>query len=217
MSSTKVGGPLFDRSTIEGLIRELGHRCAAKGLNVEMFLVGGAAMVLAYSRERLTRDLDAIFEPKMSVYEEAWRLADERGLPRDWLNDAVKGLMPDRADDGEQVRFLSEGISVAVASPAYLFAMKAVSARPEDDGDDVLALARLLGVTSAEQAFAVMEHFYRPERITAKASFFVENLFGPAGAVQAHEARPGQVFVRGHLRNGRFVAGYWRAAPKTGS
>ncbi len=216
MSSARVNGPLFDRSTIEGLIRELGARCAARGLNVEMFLVGGAAMVLAYSRERLTRDLDAIFEPKMAVYEEAGRLADERGLPRDWLNDAVKGLMPNRADDGEQVRFSSEGISVAVASPTYLFAMKAVSARPEDDGDDLLALARALGITSAEQAFAVMEHFYRPERLTAKASFFVQSLFGPAGVVQDEQApkpRPGQVFVRGHLRNGRPVAGYWRAAP----
>ena len=33
-----------------------------------MFLVGGAAMVLAYNRNRSTRDLDAVFEPKTAVH-----------------------------------------------------------------------------------------------------------------------------------------------------
>jgi hypothetical protein len=207
---------LLNREAIEGLVKELGARCAAKSLDVEMFLVGGAAMVLAYSRERLTRDIDAIFEPKMAVYEEARRMADEHGLPPDWLNDAVKGLMPDNADDGEKVYFASEGISVAVASPAYLFAMKALSARLEDDSDDFLVLAGILGVTDAEHAFAVVERYYRAERLTAKASFFVQSLLGPAGRApdrQAPGPRPDQVYVSGHLRDGRPVAGHWRRMP----
>ena len=36
-----------------------------------MFLVGGAAMALAYSTSRVTRDLDAMFEPESLVYEMA--------------------------------------------------------------------------------------------------------------------------------------------------
>jgi hypothetical protein len=84
-------GPLLDRAEIQSLIAELGERCAAKGINAEMFLVGGAAMALVYSRLRTTRDLDAIFEPKALVYQEVRRLADDRGLPPDWLDDGVKG------------------------------------------------------------------------------------------------------------------------------
>jgi hypothetical protein len=213
LTDLKSDGALFDRPTIERLIAELGSRCAARGLTVEMFLVGGAAMALAYSRERVTRDLDAVFEPKMAVYEEARHLADEHGLPADWLNDAVKGFMPDREDDGEQVCFSSVGISVAVASPSYLFAMKAVSARPEDDGDDLLALARILRITDAEQAFAVLERFYRPQRLPAKTSLFVESLLGAGAGARGErhlEPRPGKVFVSSHIRNGRYVAGYWR-------
>ena len=33
-----------------------------------MLIVGGGAIALAYSNDRATRDIDAIFEPKMAVY-----------------------------------------------------------------------------------------------------------------------------------------------------
>lgn len=172
-----MSGPLLGRAQIEALITELGARCAAKGIHVEMFLVGGAAMALAYSRERTTRDLDAVFEPKTLVYQEARLLADDRGLPPDWLNDGVKGLLPDRPDTGQQVTFASTGISVAVASPEYLFAMKAASARQEADSEDLLTLAALLGIAGEEQAFAMIERFYDRSRLSAKSQFFIEAAF----------------------------------------
>lgn len=171
------GGPLLGRAEIESLIAELGERCAAKGINVEMFLVDGAAMALAYSRQRTTRDLDAIFEPKTLVYEEARRLADKRGLPPDWLNGGVKGLMPDRPNTGQQVTFSSNGISVAVASPEYLFAMKAASARQEADAEDLLTVAAILHITTQSEAFAMIERFYDPSRLSAKSHFFIQGVF----------------------------------------
>jgi len=142
-----------------------------------MFLVGGAAMALAYSRERTTRDLDAVFEPKSLVYEQARLLADERGLPPDWLNDGVKGLLPDRPDTGPQVTFASTGISVAVASPDYLFAMKAAAARQEADSEDLLTLAAILHLNTASEAFAMIERFYDPSRLSAKSQFFIQGAF----------------------------------------
>ena len=101
--------PRLARQRIEHLIRRLGERCARRGATVEMFLVGGEAMALAYNRERTTRDLDAVFEPKTLVYEEAKHIAEEEGLPPDWVNDAVKGLLPDRSDQREGVTFEAEG------------------------------------------------------------------------------------------------------------
>jgi hypothetical protein len=95
-------GPLLGQDRIRALLIELGHRCAASGLSVDMFLVGGGAIALAYSNDRATRDIDAVFEPKMRVYEVARMMADEFELPQDWLNDGVKGLLPDFADDGQQ-------------------------------------------------------------------------------------------------------------------
>ena len=60
-------GALLGRTQITALITALGQRCADHGIEVEMFLVGGAAMALSHSRERRTRDLDAIFEPTTLV------------------------------------------------------------------------------------------------------------------------------------------------------
>ena len=176
-----MSGPLFDRAALESLLTALGERCAAKGIEVEMFLVGGAAMALAYSRERITRDLDAVFEPKALVYEQARRLADERGLPPDWLNDAVKGLLPDRPDMGEQVTFARTGISVAIASPEYLFAMKAAAARQEADTEDLLTLARILRITTQAEALAMIERYYEPARLSAKSHFFIQGAFSDTG------------------------------------
>jgi Nucleotidyltransferase of unknown function (DUF6036) len=122
-------GELLDRTRIRELLTELGRRCAARGFSVEMLIVGGAAIALVYGERRATRDLDAVFEPKMEVYAEAKKMADELGLPEDWLNDGVKGLLPDFPDTGLQVTTSSNGIYVIVPSAEYLFAMKATSAR----------------------------------------------------------------------------------------
>jgi len=85
--------PLFGPADIRALLEDLGKRLDDRGIEARLFLVGGAAMALAYGRDRVTRDLDAVFVPKAEIYEEAKRMAKDRGLPDDWLNDAVKGLL----------------------------------------------------------------------------------------------------------------------------
>ncbi|MHB8246117.1 MAG: hypothetical protein ACYDGN_12340 [Acidimicrobiales bacterium] len=153
-----------------------------------------------------------MFEPKLPLYEEAARIAREEGLPPDWLNDAVKGMLPDAPDAGAQTTFEAEGISVAVASPEYLFAMKALSARQEGDSEDFMKLAEILGVRTPEEAFAVVERFYNPQRLTAKASIFIQSLLGAAdyGMISEPDGHPGEVYVKGHIRRGGRVAPYWR-------
>lgn len=172
-----VHDALFGREDIEHLLAELGRRCKAAGINAELFIVGGGAMALAYSRERVTRDLDAVFEPKARVYSEARQMADELRLPPDWLNDGVKGLMPDRHDEAPRVQFAAEGLTVMVASPEYVFAMKAASARQEADTEDLLLLAGILRVTEADHAFAIIERYYSSKRLTPKSRFFIEQTF----------------------------------------
>jgi hypothetical protein len=85
----------LDRGAIEGLLRELGEELVSAGVRGEMFLVGGAAMALAYDTRRATRDLDAVFEPKQVVYEAARTVAARHaGMSETWLNDAVKAFLP---------------------------------------------------------------------------------------------------------------------------
>jgi hypothetical protein len=185
--NANADGPLLGRERIRELLTELARRCAAVGAAVDMFVVGGAAIALAYSEIRATRDVDAIFEPKMRVYEVATSMADEIGLPHDWLNDGVKGLLPDFEDRGRRFTLDGEGIHIVVPSPEYLFAMKAVSARIGIDDDDLRLLGSLTGITAADEAYEATERYYRRERISEKAGFYIQTIFQDEATLNTEE------------------------------
>lgn len=168
---------LLGRERIVELLEELGRRLDEGGVHVDMYLVGGRAMALAYNRLRITRDLDAVFEPKTVVYDEAKRMADDLGLPAGWLNDAVKGFRPAGPDRGEQVQVSFPGISVSIASAEYLFAMKGAAARIEEDTEDLRLLAGILGITSADVALDLIERYYDKAQLTPKSQFVIQELF----------------------------------------
>lgn len=51
------------RDDIRALLDDLSQELAARGARAELFLVGGAALAVAYDATRATRDLDAVFIP----------------------------------------------------------------------------------------------------------------------------------------------------------
>src|SRR5450755_2415827 len=93
------------REDIRALLDDLSAELAARGARAELFLVGGAALAVAYDAMRATRDLDAVFIPADVVRQAATAVAEHRGLAEDWLNDAVKGFLP--GPDPEAQRFYS--------------------------------------------------------------------------------------------------------------
>ena len=178
---------LLGRDDIRRLLTELGDELASGGVRGELFLVGGAAMALAYNTRRATRDIDAVFEPKSLVYEAARRVAARHApdLPDDWLNDAVKGfLLGD--DPAATVVFDHPGLRVRVASPRYLFAMKVVASRVERDTDDIVALHRLSGFEGVDDALGYVEVTYPHLQLEPKVRYLLEELdlarrLGPGG------------------------------------
>ena len=162
----------MQRREILDLLRDLGRRLDARGVEGEMYVVGGAAIALAYDERRTTRDIDAVFEPKMVIYEVAAAMATEQGLPPGWLNDAVKGFLAG-ADDDAAVVFEAPGLRVATASPRLLLAMKVLSHRVGEDEDDLRLLSAELGLSSAQEVLAVTADVYG-DRLGAAARFFVE-------------------------------------------
>lgn len=67
---TDVGGILMGRAELERAFTALGDRLARRGVIADLFVVGGAAMALAYDATRVTRDVDAMFVPHGVVVEE---------------------------------------------------------------------------------------------------------------------------------------------------
>jgi hypothetical protein len=164
-----------DRVRIRELLTELGRRLAARGVAGELYVVGGAAIALAFDERRSTADVDAVFEPKATTYAEASAMAEELGLPEGWLNDAVKGFLAG-GDDGATVVLEAPGIRCAVASPRILLAMKVLAHRAAEDEADIRLLAGLLGLASSTAVLAVAESVYG-DRLDVAARFFVESIF----------------------------------------
>ena len=172
---------LLDQARIIELLTELGRRLDVRGVRAELFVVGGTAMALAYNTRRTTVDIAAVFEPKQSVLDAARQLADEHDLPEDWLNDGVKGLLPGGEVDAREI-LERPGSSVSVPSTRYLLALKVAAARIDRDADDIRVLADRLGLDTAAEVLAVTEQVMarRPDRLTPKVRFLVEELFaGP--------------------------------------
>ena len=140
------------REDIRALLDDLARELAARGARAELFLVGGAALAVAYDATRATRDLDAVFVPSEVVRKAAAAVAEREGLAEDWLNDEVKWFLP--GPDPDAQRFYASGsLIVDVASPRYLLAMKLFAARAEIDADDIILLYRQLGITAWTRAW----------------------------------------------------------------
>ncbi|MDT5024731.1 MAG: hypothetical protein QOE61_1157 [Micromonosporaceae bacterium] len=74
---TDAGGILMGRADLERAFTALGERLARRGVVADLFVVGGAAMALAYDADRVTRDVDAMFVPHGVVVEESRAVAEE--------------------------------------------------------------------------------------------------------------------------------------------
>lgn len=165
----------MQREEIVTLLTELGRRLATRGIEGEMYVVGGAAIALAFDSRRSTQDIDAVFEPKTEIYAVAREMADERGLPGGWLNDAVKGFVSGADPDAPLVLEVP-GLRVSSGSPRILLAMKVLSHRVGEDEDDVRLLARELELRAATEVLAVAEDVYG-DQLDVAARFFVEQLY----------------------------------------
>lgn len=166
----------MDRAEIVAALTALGEELHRRGVQGEMYVVGGAAIALAYDTRRATRDIDAIFEPKTAVYEAAAEVAERMGLPPGWLNDAVKGFVD--ADDPEAAPVLEvPGLRCLAASARMLLALKVLAHRVGEDEDDVRLLAGELGLSTGAEVLAVAERVFG-DRLDAAARFFVEELLG---------------------------------------
>jgi hypothetical protein len=167
----------FSQASIRSALEALGEELTRNGIRGQIFIVGGAAMALAYSTRRVTRDIDAVFEPKSAIYTAATKVAEDLGLPEDWLNDAVKAFMPGSDEHAHSVPDI-RGIEVTTASPRYLLAMKLMAMRFGEDDEDIEILLQECGLTDVEEAIALVKQMYPLQEPPAKTRFFLEEILG---------------------------------------
>jgi predicted nucleotidyltransferase len=174
---TESGGVLLGREQLEQAFTALGERLVRRGVVADIFVVGGAAMALAYDATRVTRDVDSLFVPHGVVLEEAGNVARDLGLPPWWLNEQASVYISGKDDPGKRRVFDHPGLRVTAASPRHIFAMKALAARTRDI-DDLRLLADTIGVGSAEVAMQIVGEFFPDENLPPRAAAILQELFG---------------------------------------
>jgi predicted nucleotidyltransferase len=169
-------GALLGRAELERAFAALGDRLVQRGVVADLFIVGGAAMALAYDADRVTRDVDATFVPHGVVLAEARNVAEAMGLPPWWLNEQAGSYVSAQHDAGKREVFDHPGIRVMAASPEHVFAMKAFAARSRDE-EDLRTLAGIIGVTELGPALELCERFFPDEPLPPRSRAMLEDLF----------------------------------------
>ena len=174
---------MLDRDAIVGALQRLAALLRERGVEGEVCLLGGTVMVLAFRSRPSTKDVDAIFHPAALVRELAQRVAVERALPSDWLNDGAKAFISARHETTEADLPQFEGLRLTAPTAEYMLAMKCMASRiaagPDDPGDvaDISFLISHLGLTAATEAHAIVAHYYPEERIPPRAVYLLEDIF----------------------------------------
>jgi len=156
-------------------LQALGDELTSRGVQGQIFVVRGTAISLAYSTRRVTKDI----EPKTVIYAAAARVAEQHGLPDDWLNDAVKGYLPGPDEDARPVPEI-RGLEVTTASARYLLAMKLMAMRFGEDDEDIEFLLQECGIETAKEALDLLQHLYPHREPPVKTRLFLEELLGPS-------------------------------------
>jgi hypothetical protein len=179
----------FDRIGILDALRALDHELGADGIRGEIFIVGGAAMALAYDERRATADVDAVFAPTEGVRKAAGRVGERFGFEPDWLNDAVKAFLPGK-DPAQIEIYEGDNLGVAVASPRFLLAMKLLSSRADRDLEDIQTLYRYCGFTTADEGLDLVAETYAAAQIPPRTQFFLQEMFPARERGRPHGREP---------------------------
>jgi len=137
-------------------------------------------MMLAYDRKRITRDNDAVFYPSEKVQPLIKQVAEEQGLPVDWLNDDVRQFLATQ-ESKRTLPIELPGLQVTIPTAGYLLAMKALACRRALPGykggeADLRFLIRKLGISTFDEIQDWIDKFYPDDVPSAGDRAFLEQL-----------------------------------------
>lgn len=169
----------FDRDTLEQLFAELADELRQRRARAHVYIAGGAAMAMAWRRDRTTLDVDGRIDGDHGAVTAAVReIAVRHCLPETWLNEQARHYLPAAPDRRAPVVFDSPHLVVTGASAEHLLAMKLEAARPTDVAD-VRTLLGILEIRDAEQARTIHRDLFPDSRQGARAQRVLQDILTP--------------------------------------
>lgn len=145
----------------------------------QIYIVGGAALMLGFGARDATKDIDARITPRDEILPIVLEIAHRRNLTDDWLNSAAAIYVPPWPDDPNPRIILStKHVTISIASAEMLLAMKIHASRGRQDIDDLRFLLAEVGIDNYHDAVSHFERFYLEHSIKDRATKILADIFG---------------------------------------
>jgi hypothetical protein len=192
----------FDREALLDAFDQIGRAAALAGTKLQIAVYGGSALMLASNFRFATEDVDVseLERPLpgwlATVVDE---IARENNWRSDWFNDdvvfhlsALAGRSLDHLEYGTFPRDgTPPGLAVSVPSAEYLLALKLKAARVTDPvrGEterlDILNLMKVVGISTAEDAIALLARYFPVSAASSEKQRFLLDKMNHEGGIDA--------------------------------
>ena len=159
----------FSRSDLTAGLRELAAELRRNGVKAHLYIVGAAAMSLAFDGRRVTPDIDTlILDGQGPLIDAAHRIARRRGWPPSWLYEQAVLAIPKKPDHRARPVYGDANLVVTSASAVHLLAMKVRAGRIKDM-DDITFLVGHLGLRSAGEVLDLHDRVFPGRSLSERA------------------------------------------------
>jgi hypothetical protein len=184
----------FDREALLDAFDDIGRAAVQAGTKLQIAVYGGSALMLASNFRFATEDVDVSELPRPFpdwLEKVVSELARKHHWRDDWLNDAVVlhlSSLADRATDHLEFGTFPRdsdrpGLVVSVPTAEYLLALKLKAfrildpLRGETERLDILNLMRVAGISSIEDAVALLGRYFPMSGASSeKQQFLLKNM-----------------------------------------
>jgi hypothetical protein len=192
----------FDREALLDAFDQIGRAAVQAGTKLQIAVYGGSALMLASNFRFATEDVDVsrLEHPLPDWLVTVVRqIAEKNGWREDWFNDAVAIHLSSLADHGaDHLEFATfprgsepVGLVVSVPTAEYLLALKLKAfrildaTRGEAERLDILNLMRVVGISSAEEAIALLGRYFPVSAASSEKQRFLLRNMNLEGALDA--------------------------------
>jgi hypothetical protein len=192
----------FDRDELLDAFDQIGRAAAQAGTKLQIAVYGGSALMLASNFRFATEDVDVSeLERPLPDWLAAVtdKIAQANGWRNDWFNDGVAVHLSALADGAlDHLEFgtfprdgTPPGLVVSVPSAEYLLALKLKAVRVTDPvrGEterlDILNLMKIVGISTVEDAIAVLGRYFPVSAASSEKQQFLLKNMNREGGVDA--------------------------------